>query len=195
MKRESHDILRQATKELGVKCIAADMHLSTSLVYKWCQPKEGEHGSGVENPLDRVRKLLELTGDTEILMWLCHHADGFFAHNPRIRHGNPSPLLRMTQEILGEFGALLESVSRSMNNDGRIDGTEAAAIRADWDRLKSIGESFVAACEQGVYDSPGGDATRHADHAGHGSRYGYDAGLGDRTPDQAPTAPSGEPRP
>ena len=58
----SHEVLKQSVSDLGVKSVASDLGLSTSLIYKWCQPSEAEDASGADNPLDRLAKVYELTG-------------------------------------------------------------------------------------------------------------------------------------
>ena len=53
---ESHELLREIFDKKNPKEVSADLELSTSMVYKWAQPRAGE-GSGIENPLDRVEAL------------------------------------------------------------------------------------------------------------------------------------------
>ena len=36
----SYEVLKNAITPVGAKSIAADMNLSTSLIYKWCQSKD-----------------------------------------------------------------------------------------------------------------------------------------------------------
>jgi len=148
---ESYEVLKRAASEIGVKCLAADMGLSSSLVYKWCQAKEGRYASGAENPLDRVRKICALTGDHRPIAWLCEQINGYYVKNPDLAEEPELPLLRVTQEILKEFSELLDVVSDSIENDGKVDAGEAARIRKEWEDLKSVTESFVTACERGAY--------------------------------------------
>jgi hypothetical protein len=148
---ESSDVLKKAIDNLGVKSVASDMGLSRSLIYKWCQAKDAPEAGGVDNPLDRVAKLLELTGESGPVEWLCQKADGFYVKNPPAdQPPNPFPL-KATQEILSEFSDLLEVVSRSIEDDQAIDEREAKRIRKVWEQLKSITEGFVVACESGTY--------------------------------------------
>ena len=46
------DILKSAVSEVGVKQVAAQLKVSTSLAYKWCDPKQISGESSVNNPLD-----------------------------------------------------------------------------------------------------------------------------------------------
>lgn len=147
---ESSDVLKKAIHERGVKAVAAELKVSTSLVYKWCQEKESESGSGVENPLDRIRRVVEVTGDTGPIHWLCMAAGGFFVENPVDRDGKKTPVLEATQRLLSEFSELLGAVSTGYNADGIIDSVEAGRIRKEWEDLKSLAEKFVTACE-GIY--------------------------------------------
>jgi hypothetical protein len=149
MARKSFEVLRDASRELGVK---ADMGLSKSLVYKWCEPKLEDLGSGSDNPLDRIRRLYEITQSEEIIHWVCGLAQCFPVRNPGAGpEGPPEPVLRITQRILSDFSSLLENVSKSIEDDGVIDTDEASLIRDRWEELKVAAESFVVACEQGLY--------------------------------------------
>lgn len=149
----SFEIIKAAVKEQGVKRVASEMNLSTSLIYKWCQENEGELSAGADNPLDRVKKLYHITGDVALIQWLCKEADGFFTHNPAeldkdVTGKNP---LKMTQKMLEEFSELLTAVSKSIENDDIIDEQETVHIRNLWEKLKTSTESFVLACEDGAY--------------------------------------------
>lgn len=149
---KSHEIMKEVLNQVGVKSIASDMNLSTSLLYKWCQPQDGPDASGADNPLDRIHKVYQLTEDPRLVAWLCEQTGGYFTPNPPKADEDKKPLLIITQNILREFSGMLEAVSQSIENDGHIDETEAQAIRKEWEELKSLTESFVNACEQGVYD-------------------------------------------
>jgi len=147
---KSHEIMKEVLSDPGVKSVAADMKLSTSLLYKWSQDQDSEDSSGADSPLDRLIKLYEITGDDRLVRWLCQQTDGFYSPNPKPRH-SPPPLLQATQSILREFSELLEAVSSSSADNGEIDTGEAASIRKEWEDLKSLAETFVCACESGNY--------------------------------------------
>ena len=57
----------------------------------------------------------------------------------------------MTRRIVREFSDLLDVLTESIENDGVIDLKEAESIRTEWEKLKSSAESFVSACEKGLY--------------------------------------------
>jgi len=148
---ESHEVLKRALNNLGVKSVAADLDLSSSLVYKWCQPKDSPDASGTDNPLDRIADIIDLTGDASIAQWVCEKSDGFFVRNPPQASGlEPNPL-KAAQQILQEFSELLDVVSKSIEDDQEIDKSEAKRIRRGWEDLKSVAETFVTACEAGQY--------------------------------------------
>lgn len=158
MARKSHLVLRDATRELGIKAVAADMGLSKSLVYKWCEPKLDDLGSGSDNPLDRLARLYAITRSHEIIEWVCELAACYPVRNPETHSDTPpEPVLRITQRILSDFSSLLENVSKSIEDDGVIDADEATLIRQRWEELKMAAESFVVACEQGFYYEKQGD--------------------------------------
>jgi hypothetical protein len=151
---ESWDVLREATESVGVKAVASKLQLSSALVYKWCQepPSHGPEGSGALNPLDRVKRLYQVTQDARIINWLCTAAGGFYVPNPQQGPGaTEEQLLGMTQHVVENFGELLTDISRSIENDGVITKPEAETIRQAWEKLKSHAESFVVACERGIY--------------------------------------------
>ena len=150
---ESHEVLREAVEKVGVKQVAAKLNVSESLVYKWCQPKGGAGTGGAENPLDRLADLIQLTGQTGPLEWLCQRANGYYVPNPEAAATAKGErnLLKVTQSILREFSDLLEVVSHSAGNDGMINEKEADQIRRERDQLKSVTERFVKGCEIGTY--------------------------------------------
>lgn len=149
---KSHEVLKNAINNLGVKSIASDMNLSTSLIYKWCQPNESDDAAGADNPLDRVVKILELTDDRSPIEWLCKKANGYFVENPESVATGIEPV-KATQSILSEFSELLNIVSKSIENDQIIDEQEATQIRDVWEKLKSVTENFVVSCEKGIYNN------------------------------------------
>jgi hypothetical protein len=148
----SHDVIRKSVSHLGVKSVASELGLSTSLVYKWCQPNGTPDASGTDNPLDRLVRLCKLTEDTGPIEWLCQKADGYFVRNPPAEKTEAIPLLHMTRRIVREFSELLDALTESIENDGIIDRSEAGNIRAEWEKLKSSAETFAVSCEKGVYE-------------------------------------------
>ncbi len=148
---ESHEIMRRTIAGVGVKAVAADMALSRSLVYKWCQPK-GVDNSGADNPLDRIAEVCRITGDMSPIVWLCEQVNGFFVENitPDAAQADVRALT-MTQRILKEFSEMLDMVSRSIAHENGIDPDEARAIRVEWEDLKRVSEQFVLGCEMGRY--------------------------------------------
>lgn len=148
---DSYEVLKKSVSDLGVKSVASDLGLSSSLVYKWCQPSATEDASGTENPLDRLARIYELTRDTGPIQWLCQKADGYYVPNAPTEDIDAIPLLHMTRRIVREFSELLDVLTESIENDGAIDLDEAANIRCEWEKLKSSAESFAASCEKGTY--------------------------------------------
>ena len=145
---DSYKIIKNAINEVGVKSISQDMGLSSSLLYKWCQ---SEYSGGADNPLDRLLKLYELTGDRNLVYWLCEQIGGFYTENPPASNDISQELFYTTQKILKEFSDLLNAISLS-TSDAKIDLGEARNIRSEWEELKRITETFVSACEKGTFD-------------------------------------------
>jgi hypothetical protein len=154
---ESYEVLKKAFQKPGIKKIASELGLSQSLVYKWSQnkaePEDWQQGGAV-NPLDRVKQIYELTGDLEVLNWLCRCADGYYVKNPSGRSADyDAKLLRNIQKIIKEFSEALDVISTSYDDDKHISLKEAEHIRKEWEELKGAGEAFVRACESGRYQS------------------------------------------
>ena len=96
---KSHEVLKQSVEDVGVKTIASDLGVSPSLLYKWCQPGDEPTDSGATNPLDRLAKIFEATGDEQIVSWLCQKADGFYCPNPKTDNNPTKELFAHTQKI------------------------------------------------------------------------------------------------
>lgn len=148
---KSHEVLKESMEHVGVKAIASDMNLSSSLLYKWCQPNDEVDENGTSNPLDRVAKIFEATGDENLLAWVCQQADGFFSPNPKVGEDAAESLFANTHRLVAEFSDLLREVSQSYDKDGEICEEDARRIRREWEELKGAGESFVKGCEKGLF--------------------------------------------
>ncbi|BCX49015.1 hypothetical protein HAHE_29230 [Haloferula helveola] len=147
---ESHEVLRQAFSKTSPKAVAADLGVSLSLVYKWAE-KQSEDGSGSRNPLDRLMKIVELSGDCKIVEWLCQQSGGYFVRNPESSCEQGYEVLPATNEIVGQFSGLLQRISTAAL-DHSINAQEAKEIRECWDKLKSYAEGFVRCCEEGDFE-------------------------------------------
>ncbi len=150
---ESHEVLRRALRKTTPKAVAADLGVSLSLVYKWAE-KPTDFGSGSKNPLDRLLQIIELSGDTGIVEWLCRQQGGHFVRDPDVTGHQQEHILPATQEIIGQFSDLLNEISDAAD-DHSVTHDEAVAIRQVWDKLKSYAEGFVRACEKGDYKNMG----------------------------------------
>jgi hypothetical protein len=145
---ESHELLREIFEKKTPKEVSADLDLSTSMIYKWAQPREGE-GSGIENPLDRIEALIQSTGDQRLVQWICQRAGGFFILNPK-NAPHPHFLIPATNQIVQEFADLLAVIATAAA-DNQITAAESKQIRARWEELKTVTEGFVECCEEGNF--------------------------------------------
>jgi len=153
---KSHEVLREAINEPGVKAVASSLKVSQALVYKWCEPSsslDDPDQSGARNPLDRVRDVYMMTKDIRIIRWLCNEADGFFVSNPvpDIRKSVDEHIYDETRMMFRSFSALLDEITASTTDDPYIDPKEAEDIRDKWEDLKACLERFVISCENGHY--------------------------------------------
>jgi hypothetical protein len=148
---ESHELLSQCFKKQGVKHCATELGLSAPLLYKWCESNKGTDDSGAVNPLDRVAQIVRLTGDRSPIDWLCAQAGGVFVADTSGSKSSLPNMIQQTHKILKEFSDLIDVISVGMTDDGKIDRQESNRIRDEWQQMKTIVESFVTACEKGVY--------------------------------------------
>lgn len=155
---QSHELLREVFEKKKPKEIAADLGLSSSMIYKWGEPNTA--GSGIGNPLDRMEALLKSTGDHRLVQWICERAGGFFILNPK-NSPHPHHLIPATNQIVQEFADLLHVIATA-TTDEHISPPEARQIRARWEGLKSVTECFVAGCEEGDFDKVRHHAAKHA---------------------------------
>src|SRR5512144_2118521 len=147
---QSHEVLREVFQQCSPKKVSSDLGLSLSMIYKWAEPPEQPAGSGSVNPLDRIDALLQCTKDRRLVQWICQRAGGFFIRNPKTHNPHPSFLIPATNEIVQEFADLLAVIATAAS-DNQITDKEAKQIRARWEELKSVTESFVACCEEGNF--------------------------------------------
>jgi hypothetical protein len=157
---KSHEVIRKATDEPGVKAVAAALGVSAALVYKWCEPPEGAEdpdASGAKNPLDRIREMYEVTRDIGLIRYLCNEAGGFFVANPRLPSADKSldeNIFTETRSMVREFSELLDTVTESLEKTPGIQLDEADQIRQKWEDLKACVERFARTCEAGFYVRP-----------------------------------------
>jgi hypothetical protein len=147
---DSHEVIKEAFNRTSPKAVAADLQVSLSLVYKWAQPCT-DLGSGSRNPLDRVKRLMELTGEPKIIEWLCHQAGGHFVRNPEPAKSEPYEIETGTNQIVNQFAQLLGVITHAAA-DRSISTDESERIREVWDHLKSVTEGFVRSCEEGDFE-------------------------------------------
>jgi len=147
---KSHEIIKESCKKRGIKKIAADVGVSTSLLYKWSQPPEAS-GSGSKNPLDRMINLMLAAKDPQMINWVCEQAGGYFVRNPNDQEENNYDVMPATNEIVSQFSALLSEISEAAQ-DNAIANNESERIRKVWNALKSFTEGFVKCCEEGDFN-------------------------------------------
>jgi hypothetical protein len=147
---QSHELLREVFQKCSPKQVSADLGLSLSMIYKWAEPGDAAVGSGSTNPLDRIEALLRCTNDPRLVQWICQRAGGFFIRNPKITSSHPHYLIPATNEIVQEFADLLAVVADAAH-DNQVTQKESEQIRARWEELKSVTETFVVCCEEGDF--------------------------------------------
>ncbi len=145
---KSNELFQEFFKRHGVKRIAARLGRAGSSLYKWTH-QDGGQASGGLNPLERLLALIHCTGDLQPLHWLCEKCGGFFVKNP-VPETAPVSLLVAENEMnheQAEFTAVVTAAAKK----GSITQADADEISARWERVKQTTESFVQACQRGVF--------------------------------------------
>jgi len=165
---KSHELIRQLLQKANAKQLAAEMGLSTSLIYKWAEPGD-ENGSGAVNPLDRVQQLAQLTDGIRVAQWVCACAGGFYVKSPKgLPGGETHTLAAASHEIIHEFADMLSTIAAAAL-DNQITPAEAKDIRERWQALQTDTEEFVRGCEHGDF-RPIMDKHQQAEKARGGSK-------------------------
>ncbi len=116
------------------------MGVSLSLIYKWSEGKTA-------NPIERALELVQATGSTGPLSWLCTQMGGSFLPRPDPAHVDETRLVAETQRMLKEFSDVLQAMTSAFL-DGHVSTDEADLIRREWEELLPIAEGLVRACER-----------------------------------------------
>ena len=146
---KSHQIIKESCKKRGIKSVASEIGVSSSLMYKWSQPYDGT-GSGSKNPLDRIVELINAVQDPTLIEWICEQSGGYFVRDPESHQEENYEVMPATNEIVAQFSALLGEISQSAQ-DNNIEKKESKKIRKVWNALKSFTEGFVKCCEEGDF--------------------------------------------
>ena len=151
---QSHAVLRAAFKPKGCKRIAADLKLSLSIVHKWSRARRD--GLSEEfNPLDRVATLYLITGDRQLIQWLCAQADGFFVPNvaapPATKDSaGKLDLAKAEAVVLQEEAELMASLA-GLLAEKELSREKVSRLRALWERCKADMERLVHSLERGEF--------------------------------------------
>ena len=145
----SHELIRAVLERRGPKTVASAIGLSVPRVYQWTEPPPPE-GSGGANPLDRVAALLDATGDHRIADWICHHAKGYFVKNAGPLDLEGPHLMKATETLIKQYTQMLSLIS-TVVVDGQVSPEESVDLRRQWQSIQSVTESYVTACEKGLF--------------------------------------------
>ena len=146
---KSYQIIKESCKKRGIKSVASEIGVSSSLMYKWSQPYDGT-GSGSKNPLDRILELINAVQDPSLIEWICEQSGGYFVRDPESHQEKNYEVMPATNEIVAQFSALLGEISQAAQ-DNNIEKKESEKIRKVWNALKSFTEGFVKCCEEGDF--------------------------------------------
>jgi len=126
-----------------VKQLAPLMGASESLLYKWVETGE-QHRT---NPAEYIVAMTHATGDFGVVDCMCHGLGGTFVPDPLVRGAVSLDLSKARCALMLHLGEFVAAVARAVVT-GSISRCHARAVRQCWNKLKSVGEAFVRACER-----------------------------------------------
>jgi len=147
----SGQVLKKACGQVGVKAVARSMNQSQSNVYRWFEERDENRSPG--NPLSRCAAIIELTGDKDIIRYLCQASNGFFCENPAVGYHLPAVRAANETRLVGEFSHLLGGVAAALDPSvlqslvALMTNGEAGQLRQHWEAVKQAGEEFVCSVE------------------------------------------------
>ena len=156
---QSHELLREVFDKKTPKEVSADLDLSTSMIYKWAQPRErrrqrhrqsaGPHRGAAPKHRRPPARPMALPARRRIFHSQSQeHAASAF---PDSRHQPDRP------------GICRPAAShRHRRRRQQITAAESKQIRARWEELKSVTEGFVACCEEGNFGPLKKEAAKRA---------------------------------
>jgi hypothetical protein len=135
--------------------VAEELRLSTTMVYKWCEPSSSDTASGERNPLDRILAMCEAANSDKPVKWLCERRNGVFVRNTALEFDSEPPTahMRATRRIVKEFAELLGTLTDSYKEGDGVSLEDAARIRREWEDVKRAAERLVRACERGRFSN------------------------------------------
>lgn len=102
---KSHEVWRRACKRAGCKRVASELGLSLSMIHKWAQSR-ADGRSAELNPLDRVVRLVEVTGDRRVVEWLCEQCGGRFVAHPKTVRLTSTELVMLVSSAIQNLDTL-----------------------------------------------------------------------------------------
>ena len=147
---KSYEVLHETFTLAGTKIVAEKLGISGSSLYKWGQPA-GENNSGIVNPLDRILDLCKIANNEKPVDWLCQQLDSFRVKNSLVKGNLSDAMAENLQSMINEFSEVLNTTTKSYAQDNNITKAEASKIRQEWEELKTLGETFVFACENELF--------------------------------------------
>ena len=136
------------------------------MLYQWAKPPEN---GGKTNPLDRVVELTKISGDTQLVEWLCEQAGGIFLRNLDMGSKDRPYLGRSTTEAIKLLTEMIQILVQSYE-DHVVTMEEAAKIRDRWEQLKLQLEAYVVCCEKQLFIEPNAVKSQAAPKAKNNSK-------------------------
>lgn len=136
-------LLQDIYQQVGIKQLAAQLGVSTSLLYKWL----GQGDSHRMNPVDRVAQLFRVTQDRRLVDMVCRLAGGHFVAEPPVQRRRASRRPELSCRVMRELAQLQAAVAERLPARDWSPAQTAAALEL-WDALRSDMEPLLR---------PGGD--------------------------------------
>lgn len=136
---QSHEVVKNAIGK-NTKEVAEELKVSIETCYKWSD-------GSLRDPLQRVVKLYQKTGDIDLIKYICSEAGGYF-----VKSFNPEDCkdVKIIPAAVKEFGDLMTELGLSLA-DGIITDDELYRLKKEFGDLVSLMTAFFEACDNGKF--------------------------------------------
>jgi len=141
----SKEALKSACHERGIKEISENLKISPTAIYNQINDPDKN------DILNKFVDFVNACGNDSPIQWAASELNGIFLRNPDILAKKEEISQTYVPEALQEFGNVIKEIGEALE-DGKVTLKEAEKIRAEWDKLKILLETFVLACEFGFLD-------------------------------------------
>lgn len=147
--KESSEVFKKVIDVEGPKFTSSETNIQISKLYNWRKGKTGSEYT--MNPIEQIIALTRCSGNKDLVKFLCNSVGGYYVENPD-KVISELQLLEKINKVMRRFSMTIDTITKSVADDGRITKDEADEIEIEWNKLKSVGQTLVDCAKAGRYD-------------------------------------------